>query len=51
MIISARLPNVALISAPALGPRCSDRWPVLSPIKAARGMMASADSKKTGTAP
>jgi hypothetical protein len=51
MIISARLPNVALMRAPALGPRCSARWPVLSPMRAASGMMARADSRNTGTAP
>ena len=43
--------SLVSMSAPELGPRRSDRWPVLSPISAASGMMASADSRKTGTAP
>ena len=51
MIISARLPKVALIKAPELGPRWRARWPVLSPMNAASGMTASAEKTKTGTAP
>src|SRR6185503_15547090 len=51
MIISARLPNVALMRAPELGPRWPERCPVLSPMYAARGMTATADSRNTGTAP